>query len=384
MQSLIRSLAVAVRRVQERRKNQKLSQQFLRWQSAIAELPAVGMLPDTIAIVRLDDIGDYLLWRNMLPAYRAFYSDKRIILIGNKVWAPIFEALDLAEVDEFIALDKGRYLQDESYRKGIWLQLRQLGASETICVSRTRPLLLDDCITTALGSGIRIGAKNSFSSQLLNELSDHCYSRLLPGLDAAHEFVFNRHFTESITANSSLPQFLSLDIPVAKPSQKVILFIGASAKSKRWPVKHWVALVELLRLQGRDLCLLGGPSDREMAAAIVAEVPVENQVGSLSLMETLACIKGSAALVSGDTMAAHAGVGLSVPTLIIANGVNAARFVAYEEAGYDCVKTLYTRPFLRAGKPTQFVAVSNDMASILPETVAGALSQLLLLPVSNR
>lgn len=377
MQSLMRTIAVMLRRREESRQERSVSVQFQQWLHQQRNLPAPNPDPRIVALVRLDDIGDYLLWRNFLPAYRRYYAGRKLLLIGNKVWESVFQVLDADYADEFVGLDKGMYMRDTEYRYAFWERIRSLGVSELVSVSRTRPLLLDDCIAAASAAPLRIAAQNSFRFESWNLLSDKLYTRLVPSEGMRHEFLFNRNFAQLLTNAESLPERLHLEIPDRSPHRYIVCFIGASAKSKRWPVGHWIQLIRLLQEQGLKPLLAGGPSDQEMADTICAAVSVDSQVGQLSLLQTLALIAGAPALISGDTMAAHAGVGASVPTVILANGVNASRFVAYREAAYDNVETCYTKAFLKYKGSASFTAVTRDMASIRPQEVMASLKKLL-------
>lgn len=383
MQSWMRTIGVWLRRREERKAEALLMRQFERWQEEQSALPTTKPNADVVALVRLDDIGDYLLWRNCMPAYRQFYSGKKLLLIGNKIWEPIFHALDAAYVDAFVGLDKGAYMGNADYRNAFWKEMRGLGVAELICVSRTRPLLLDDCIASACAAPLRIAIKNNFRSEIWNECSNKLYTRLIPVREERHEFQFNRYFTEQVTNSIALPDRLHLEIPGRVPHKYVICFIGASAKSKRWPLAHWIRLIRLLQRQGLKAILSGGPSDKQMSEAICSKVSVETEVGRLDLMQTLALIAGAPLLITGDTMAAHAGVGTSVPTIILANGVNASRFVAYREAGYEHVETCYTEAFRNHKGAERFTAVSSDMRSIRPEDVFARAMNLLRHPVAH-
>ncbi len=56
----------------------------------------------SILIVRLDAIGDYILFRNYLEIIKNTFKNYRVILAGNITWKNIAEELDREFVDEFI------------------------------------------------------------------------------------------------------------------------------------------------------------------------------------------------------------------------------------------------------------------------------------------
>jgi ADP-heptose:LPS heptosyltransferase len=193
-----------------------------------------------------------------------------------------------------------------------------------------------------------------------------------------HEFFFNRNFA-SFTIGNSIKlhaPFLPITSLEFLPKQ-VICFIGASAKSKTWPLKNWIELVQLLQENGYEPLLSGGKNEISIAERIVTATQAKSIVGQTNLVETTHAIAASAAVISGDTMAAHAAVSLKKPTVILANGVNAKRFVAYEEAGFDNVKTIYTQQYLRSKKDKNYRAVTKDMERIRPMQIIVALQNLL-------
>ena len=40
-----------------------------------------------IALVRLDAIGDFVIWSHSAPEYRQHYKKEKIILIANSIWS---------------------------------------------------------------------------------------------------------------------------------------------------------------------------------------------------------------------------------------------------------------------------------------------------------
>lgn len=81
-------------------------------------------------------------------------------------------------------------------------------------------------------------------------------------------------------------------------------------------------------------------------------------------------------------MAAHLGASCNRPTLIIANGVNYARFTEYESAGIGGVATIYPEIFNRKRRRIgEFSCnyedvVTADIESIKARTVLDRLAQV--------
>lgn len=377
---MIRTIGLFLRWRSQQKQEHQAMRLFKNWRVFLEQLPKYEITEKKLAIVRLDDIGDYLLWRNFIEVYKQSerYKDYTITLIGNVVWKSIFEAFDSKFVDETIWVNKQEYLSNEAYRIALWQNIRAQKFETIIGPSRTRPLLLDDLMVLASGATRRLATRNSRGLSKVNKISDAVYTEFFTSKNETHEFFFNKNFAAFASGLDSNYQSPFLPITAAQiiPKQ-VICFIGASAKSKTWPLENWIELVTLLQQNGFEPLLSGGKNEINIAEEIVAATQVNSIVGETNLVETLSSISASSAVITGDTMAAHAGVSLSKPTVILANGVNAQRFVAYEEVGFENVKTVYTAQYLRGRRDKNYRAVSKDMESIKPTEIFAALQNLL-------
>jgi ADP-heptose:LPS heptosyltransferase len=380
VENIIRKIALFLRQRSEQKNEFALLRQYEEWRLLLQQLPQDIEREKKLAIVRLDDIGDYLLFRNFLLGYKQSdrFKDYAVTLIGNIVWKPIFEAFDSETVDTTIWLDKHQYLSNAGYRMDFWQQICAEHFDTIICPSRTRPLLLDDLIVLASGAKTKIACCNSYETVLWNEVSDRNYDQLFSANGIQHEFFFNQNFSSFVLGRDMQLEapFLPSTTSEIDPKQ-IICFIGASAKSKTWPLNNWIELVQLLQEKGFEPLLSGGKNEGHIAEKIVSATQVKSIVGQTNLVETIKAIASSIAVITGDTMAAHAAVSLNKPSVILANGVNAQRFVAYEEAGFDKVKTVYTQQYLRSKKDKHYRAVTKDMETIRPMQIFNALKEIL-------
>jgi len=377
---MIRTIGLFLRwRSQQKQEHQSM-RLFEEWRGFLEQWPLQVSTEKKLAIVRLDDIGDYLLWRNFIGVYKQSeqYAAYSITLIGNIVWKDIFDAFDRQAVDETIWVHKPQYLSSETYRNELWQTIRDQKFETIVCPSHTRPLLLDDLMVVASGAANRIAVHNSLPLAKSNIISDALYNAFFVQQELVHEFLFNQQFAAYVTG---LPQALELPfLPISSSAlipQQVICFIGASAKSKTWPLHYWIDLVKLLQKAGFEPLLSGGKNEILLAEKLVAATQAHSIVGQTNLVDTLNAIATSVAVITGDTMAAHAAVSLKKPMVILANGVNAQRFVAYEETACTHVKTMYTHQYLQRKKDRNYRAVTKDMESIKPKQIMHALNSLL-------
>jgi ADP-heptose:LPS heptosyltransferase len=391
MQSLIRQVSLIGRKADSAKDRRRVMRTFEEWMTVQRELSPVRRRDRTLLLIRLDEIGDYLLFRNQLEAYKASarWKSYRITLLGNECWRDLFTALDQPTVDDTIWVNKNRYLEDAPYRMAIWKQLRAGGFETVVAPSCMRPLLLDDLCMLAAAPLHSFASVNINVHECWNRLSDSLYTSLFKPSRSLmmHEFDFNAEFSTWVSANRYPGNRPCIEMRPAALGQGeyTICFVGASIRSKRWPAKRWLEFIALHRrhFSGRIVLAAGsGTAELKMAHEIQQRTGAESIAGKLTLYELLHWIAGAQAVVTNDTMAAHMSVSLNRPTVIIANGTNYMRFSEYRHAGITQVTAVYSELFNRRRKrlgdrPYAYhETVTGDIVSIRAATVFEALKDL--------
>lgn len=385
---MFRFFSVLIRKLQSAKTSKKVLQTFQQWKETQQSLPAYFCQDRKLLIIRLDDIGDYLLSRNMLPFYRhGRWKDYEITLLGNDVWKEFFDELDYEFVDKVWWLNKKRYWESESYRMEIWTKLRREGFEAIICPSRTRPLLLDDVCMLAAGASIKIASANTFISKKWNQLSDNLYSQLYQTKeDGIHEFHFNRQFANwaSNTSETIEKPEISAAASNIYSGSYILCFVGASTRSKRWPEKRWIQLIQLYKQKYTgQVIIAGGKADIESAKIICSQTGAKSIAGTVSLTDMITYVCHATAVVTNDTMSVHLAASCNTPTVIIANGNNYYRFTEYKKAGIENITTIYPEVFTRrlTNKRGKFLkhctAVTADIGTIKAEEVFAKFVELM-------
>ncbi len=170
------------------------------------------------------------------------------------------------------------------------------------------------------------------------------------------------------------------------------MFIGAAAKSRKWPAEYWIQLIRLIQQNySIDIVVAGDKNDIEAANQIKAATNAQIIVGETSLKTIALYVKNATAIITNHTMLAHLAVCYDKPVVIISNGDNYYRYTMYNEAGIHNVKIVYSPLFykwLKKNKPTplfkEFVAVTKDITTIDPTAVFHELNNILFLLHSDR
>lgn len=383
-----RYISLLIRRIHSGKASKLLLQSFRQWKAELNGLPAPARSGKKLLLIRLDDIGDYLLFRNSLMEYKKSprWREYEINLLGNIAWEEFFTALDSGAVDRTIWVNKTDYLNDQSYRMKIWLQLRQAGYETVICTSCTRPLLLDDLCMLAAGAENTLGSVNTFRHSQWNRLSDSLYTDLFRTEDPLiHEFYFNARFTEWSCGTGYPGKRPQIDYPFTRRCTEpyILCFIGANTRSRRWPVKRWIEFINLYqKYYPNRIILAGGKGEAAMAKDIQGATGARSIVGTVSLQEMIDWVSGSQAVITNNTMAAHLSAACNKPAVIIANGDNYIRFTEYGSAGIDNISTVYPEVFQRrrrrvGDRSLHYTAVSADIASIKALAVLNELEEIL-------
>lgn len=321
-----------------------------------------------VLIVRLDAIGDYVLWRNCLGFLRncAKYRDAHLTVLGNPVWRNLAETFDADCADEWIWVEN----RGELFRRG-WENLlprmvwhRRVAAAQArlkaMLVSRgfdevISPCAFPDALLDELVVGI---APISISVANGDKARSSRFSRLVnSGVDP---FVFcrNRAIASAMAGTQCDVQLeLSVEDPPAK-TNRVLFFPGASHWTRRWPARRWRKLRKM------------APSGFETVLAPTGT----------TLAEFVRLVKSCAAVVSNDTMALHVAAALGVPAVGIVNGVSGrSDFWPYPASLGKNVEVCFPKKIPRVpisllgSRLAQYIALSSVSAS----SVADALRRVL-------
>jgi ADP-heptose:LPS heptosyltransferase len=384
-----RFFSILLRQLQSKKSDYRMLKNFVAQKQEIERYPLPeSVSPKKILIIRLDDIGDYLLYRNTLHGLKASEKFKgcSFTLLANQAWKEIFNEFDSQSVDDVIWVNKKEYFQHKNYQETLWKQLRQEGFGMVVCASRTRLLMLDDLCAIATNAPVRVGAENTFPSEQINNLSDSCYNQLLPHQPMLHEFFFNQAFANWFLQTNQQLKRPSISFNFVPPDIQrpyLICCIGAAHKSKRWPVQNWIDFIKLvIDKHGFTIVLSGSSAEAQYASEIEKEVAVINLVGRTTQIALLNYIKYATASICQDSMAAHLSVACQTPAVIIANGNNSSRFTTYEEIGVAGVKTVYPQRFLanlrkrKNNHPWHYIPVTKDIGTIGHQEVFTALQQV--------
>ncbi len=294
-----------------------------------------------LLIVRLDAIGDYVLFRNFLELLKRnpLFEDYSCTLVGNSVWKDISMELDSEFIDQYIWLDRKLFYKNFFYR---FKKLKEVASSHydiVINSEYSREFFFSDIIAKVACADQKISSTGDFSNikKWQKKISDQYYNTLFPAEKKIRfEFERNREFFQQFLGNYIGIQKPNIKLEPKKfklPKKYAILFIGANSDFRKWKISSFAKIGKLIKDKYKyKIVLCGGPGDVFDAKRFKEFFKDEyiDLVGKTSLPDLLDVINGGDLMITNETSAAHLAVALEVPDIfVVSNGNHYGRFTPY-------------------------------------------------------
>ena len=301
-------------------------------------LKAVDKSPEKILIVRLDAIGDFVLWLDAARGYRELYPREKyqLTLLGNSLWTPLCEGLGI--FDEVWFLDRRKFSKNLFYRIALLKQIRNHGFGIAIHPSYSRDFMFGDAVIRASNATERIGSSGDCSNIISNKklVSDQWYTTLVPATsEPITELGRNAEFLRGLGLpgfRSSVPE---LSVKIKSPvslDKYYVLFPGAGGKVRQWPLENFAQLAEKIYSATGWIGVVCGGTKEVILGELLTETaaaPLQNWAGRTSLQELVATIAQAQLLFSNDTSAVHIAAAVSTPSVCVLGGGHYGRFLPY-------------------------------------------------------
>ena len=317
---------------------------------------------NTLLIIRLDSIGDYILLRNFLKHIRESkkYKNHKIVLCGNIIWKDIAEELDSDTIDEFLWIDRKEFYGNLIYKYRFLKNIFNRGFEVAIDTTFTREILYGDSIVKASNAKLTIGSEGSQEKHAgwkRKLLTDKFYTQLIPAAkNNLFEFFRNKNFFEAILDEKidlkkpGIPKlnkenFYSFDKPY------VVIFPGAADSSRRWdPANFSETIMLIMKQYNFEIVVAGGKNETEIANNVIAGLDpsgIINLSGETSLLQLIGLIQKAEALISNETGAVHIAAAVDTPFVCISNGNHFGRFNPYPDKIFDRGYYVYPPEIMR-------------------------------------
>lgn len=308
---------------------------------------------DTILLVKLDNIGDFVLWLDSAKEYKKHYANQKILLLCSKACKPL--AVRLGYFDCVISVDTKRLPFDVPYRLKFLIGMCKNRFSHIINPVYSRDYFVQDILIRALRAKEKIASQGNYNNttaslrwfgfsknkqqqitKRLKAQADKYYTRLVPCSDSLiMELTRNAQFIRGLldkNFKSSLPTLpFKLDKYKGLPFEKyVVLFVGASTKNRVWQANNYAAVINNIN---KNIVVCGGNSDRwiyeKIKPFLDTAVNVCDLIGVTSLLDLFSVIDKACYVISNDTSAAHISALVHTSSVVLLPGNYYGRFHPY-------------------------------------------------------
>ena len=307
-----------------------------------------------VAIVRPERIGDFVLATPALGDLRKGYGDAHVTFVGHEDWRDLAVWVNEHRLtgheeglfDDFIGIRPEGLPNRTVFRR--YLDLLSSFDTLVYCTcSRTNPM--DKLLAATPGETIGCAGNDANIARRQNRRNQRLYDRLLPNPEGTREYERNAAFAAALhpaapsTARPPLwrvPEALAQAELAALCARHaldpaapfIVLSPFSSVRLKEWPLTKFRELARRIHDTWPELpiVVLGSPRDRARAAKWLADEPLLDLTGEVSLVQAACIIAQSVLSISGDTMAAHIASAVGTDNVILLGGGQYGRFFPYD------------------------------------------------------
>ena len=293
-----------------------------------------------VLLVRLDAIGDFVLWLDAAKEYRRIYpkSHCHITLLGDRTWIRLAERLKW--FDAVIPFDRRKLVLSPFYRYDLLRRLRRLGFCTVIQPTFSRDFLWGDSVVRIPGARERIGSTGDpeHVGGLERAIGNRWYTRLIPATEEPlMELERNAEFLRGLGLEdfrAGVPDLSSLVTPRPKELRGYyyVLLPGSLRPRKCWPLDRFEEIARRIhRATGWAGIVCGGPGEEHLGEALAsgAGVPIQDWVGRTTLTDLIGIAAGAGLVFGNDAAGIHIAAAVSTPAVCVVGGGHPERFFPY-------------------------------------------------------
>lgn len=277
-------------------------------------------LTEDVCVLRLDELGDFVLWLDSAKELRKMFPGRHIVLWVNKKWFDL--ANSLPYWDSIVGIDTKRFRFDFFYRLMVLKMMRHRGYSTVICPRHSIQFLLEPGLVAVSAAEERIVYEGNFPI-----LKTNYYTASVPCRPIQlHELIRNADFVRNWLPDfKSTVSSLNYEHPPLVINNLVVICPKSLRKRKEWPYMNFVDLGDKIHDEFESNIVIC--NDKEIP---VAETTwVLNLSGKTSLMDFISIIAKARLVISNDSSAIHIAAALNVPSVCIGSE-RYGRFMPYK------------------------------------------------------
>ncbi|MFN4082408.1 MAG: glycosyltransferase family 9 protein [Bacteroidia bacterium] len=339
---------------------------------------------NNLLVIKVDDIGDFLLFVNAFIEFLKLQPNKKIYLLLNEVCIELAKKL-LPDSVSIIEFNKHNWFNKNTYKQQIAESLLIINPNKVLFPSFTRVPMLEGILQLLFDPkkiyAWKRVAERGESIEAINYLNiaDNLFDLFNEPL---HETEINKLFFEKyLRKDLRTNNFIDFDNDISHlklPDKYIIICPGGNQKSKRYSANKYAQLVKILNKKFSDFAFvcIGSNNDKNAGDIILKnQTKSINLCGKTTLTELMTVCKNSTLFIGNDTGAAHMAALQNVKTIVLANGNRYMRFFPYPNL-YKNVCLVYPGSFIKSKKVYNWNYKTN-INEIKPFEVAAIVDEIL-------
>ncbi|NQU60118.1 MAG: glycosyltransferase family 9 protein [Rhodospirillales bacterium] len=296
--------------------------------------------PRGVLVVRMDGIGDMVLFRRALDHYAEIFGVEKseITVLGCESWEKL--SAEVFDGYRVLAIDEHAFARRPFYRFRVSLWVRGLAPAVAVCDSYMRRALMADSLVW-VSAAPRTVVSLPFVSERTRSEFGYYLSQVDEIIDTGpyptHEIIRHFNFISALSGNTVKPETPSIQWrdqvpPTVDGEAYAVLNPGSNEPGRRWPLAGYAGLARRLLGLGLKVVFVGRPgewSDGHETEGLAQEEGVIDLTGKTDLPGLLDLLNHARLVISNDTGPAHLSIALATPTVVIVGGGHFGSFVPY-------------------------------------------------------
>ncbi|MBL7884274.1 MAG: hypothetical protein JNL69_09405 [Bacteroidia bacterium] len=330
------------------------------------------------AIIKCDDIGDFLMWQQVIPFIKQ-HAEKPICFIGNKALQSLIES-KFNFADAYIWVDKKKWGNKE-YRIEQYKAINKLNVNIATTTLFTRHLKLDDLLLYASNANQRIAWNISHHAYFpkIKNIDQITTQTIKTDIKIELEYFRNIEFINKLY-NANLPKEINPLYNEFKKQNKLAVVPLGNIKSKCWHADNYVQTLKSIESYFESIVILGGTDGIETGDYISQRcnsTKIQNLCGKTSIEDLFTIIGESQLVLCPDTSTLHIAVQTNTNVVLLSNGTNWQRFTNYAPYTKNKISVIYPPHFKPKFEKIKLQYSRSEINSIKPNTVINCIKQLI-------
>jgi len=286
------------------------------------------------AFLRLDNIGDFILWRNWAYSITRVLGGEKCAMICNNSSSSLAQSMGFGHV---IGVDPTKFTSNFKYRNEVLKNISNIQFDTLITVNPNRSISYEDSLSFLTNANVKI----AFTGRSLNRttyetyLIDNFIYTDLCTFDSDRNFIQYAYKVMYNFLQDKIPELPDIDSnQVVKHNQRqshktelsnyFLVAPGASNNKRTWTEKKFSQLLDRISIiSSKKAILVGSESDSIIVSKIISEckiaVPVDYS-GETDLINLEELVARASFVISNESLCTHLCRANSIPNITILGG----------------------------------------------------------------